>query len=151
MFKRRADYLMTVDVEVDYAQVDQFADEQSVERDDARIVFLDSVMRHIEDAGRNAVREAGQKLKQVEPDLEFMTVDVHFSGDSEGAVAALERWTDAVANLMATKRILRAWLRGSDGTDLTYWDEEYRAELEQSAESLDEETRAFIERLPDRD
>jgi hypothetical protein len=142
---------MAVDVEVDYARADQLAAEEGADPDDVRLVFLDGLMRHIEEAATNALRETGQKLKLAEADLEFTTVDVRFSGDHDGAVAALERWTDAVADLVATRRILRARLRGSDGTDLSYWNEEHRSELEKLRGSLDDETKGKIDGLLDED
>ena len=60
MFKRRHDFVMAVDVEVDYARADQLAAEEGADPDDVRLVFLDGLMRHIEEAATNALRETGR-------------------------------------------------------------------------------------------
>jgi hypothetical protein len=158
VFKRRADFVMAVDIELDETwlgpKIEELVDRiresgKETDREEMRLAFTDSVMRHVEERAKSALDQTRQKLKQTESDLEFTTVDVRFSGDREGAEGAFRLWMELTADLMATKRINRAWLRGSDGTNLNYWDEEVREKIDELAESLDDEMKAWIEQEMD--
>jgi hypothetical protein len=112
---------------------------------DPRLESLDVAMCQIEQAARNAVQEADQKVigSRVDPadDGTAVTVDIRFRGGRQGAVAALEAWTNAVADLPSARRVLRTWLAGSDGLNLEWCDDEYQKELEARLETADEQTK----------
>lgn len=68
MFKRKHDYLMEMDVEVNYAPVEQFASARGLDFTDAKELGLESLVKHIERAAKEVVNETGQKLRSVESD-----------------------------------------------------------------------------------
>ena len=101
---------------------------------------LDVAMQDLEQATRNAVHEAGQRVidaRVVPGELAGkVLVDIRFSGDRAGALAAFERWKATVPDVAGGSVILRTLLRGAD-VNLEWSDDEYDKELqarERSAE-----------------
>jgi hypothetical protein len=126
----------------------------AVALDPARRDSLEVAMRQLEQATRDAVREVGQKAvsAQVAPadNGAEVIVDIGFSGDRAGAIAALERWRNAVTDVAGVRGILRTWLRGPDGLNLEWCDDEYHKELEARLRSAEAETtRRISARVPD--
>jgi hypothetical protein len=153
MFKQRNDYLMEMGVEVNYAPVEAVAAELSMTIEQARQEGLGSLVRHVQSAAKDALRETHQKWKgaTTDEDGEWPEFSVRFQGDSEGAIAAYERWATTVESLNGTSRILRASLRGSDGINLQYMDEALEQEYAALADSLTPEALAKIDELMDPD
>jgi hypothetical protein len=151
MLKRRVEYLMEMDVEVNYAAVDQWAHERGVELPAMRAAVLSSLIGHVRGAAKEAVRETGQKWKgdQVDADSEWPRFRVRLDGNQRGATAAAQLWNDKVQALPNARRVLVARLRGSDGTDLIHMDDQYQRELDQTWNALTGEAQDQINRLID--
>jgi hypothetical protein len=159
MFKAKSDYLMEMDVEVDYAPVEAMLDELGLTLERAHEEGLASLIRHVVSAAKDGVREAGQKWRgeagqkwrgeEVDPGGEWPRFSIRFQGDSAGALKAYEGWANRVETLNGTKRVLRASLRGSDGTNLQYMDEDLQKEYAEIEASMSPEDLAMIDKLMD--
>lgn len=155
MFKRTNDYLMTMDVEVEYALVEQLGREHGADLATVREAGLNSLIGHVRRAAQEAVRESGQRWKgdDVDAEGEWPRFHARFQGDTKGAETAMGLWGDKVRSLGGTRRILTASVRGSDGTNLQYMNEEYQQELGDVFDALPQEAQDKIDRLmtPDDD
>jgi hypothetical protein len=151
LFKQKTDYLMQMDVEVDYAPAEAMLDELGLTLEQARQEGLASLIRHVVAAAKDGVREAGQKWRgeEVDPAGEWPRFSIKFQGDSDGALKAYEGWANRVETLNGTKRVLKASLRGSDGTNLQYMDEELQKEYAALEASMSPEDLAMIDKLMD--
>lgn len=151
MFKRRDEYLMVMDVEVDYSPVELLAEQQGHDLVTMRQMGLESLIGHVRRVAIEAVRETGQKwvADEVDAEGEWPRFKVAFKGDTDGATAAFERWGAKVDALNGTARILNASLRGSEGTNLQYMDEGYENELKATWEELPQDAKDMIDRLTD--
>ena len=149
MFKRRDEYLMVMDVEVDYSPVELLAEHQGHDLAATRQMGLESLIGHVRRAAIEAVREEGQKwiADEVDPEGEWPMFKVSFKGDADRARAAFELWGTKVDALNRTARILSASLRGSDGSNLQYVDEEYANELKATWEELPQDAKDMVDRL----
>jgi hypothetical protein len=147
MFKRRDDFLMEMDVEVNYDPVDALVKEHDLNPSDARATGLQSMIGHVQRAAKEALAGTRQKLKgsQVDTDGEWPRFSVGFQGDAPGAAAAYEGWCERVVNLAGTRRILTASLRGSEGTNFQYMDEELQKEYEAQFGALPNEAQEMID------
>ena len=141
MFKRSNDYLMQMDVEVNYAPIETMAAE-GLDAGAVQIAALQSFIRHVARTAKEAVAETGQSWRGIDVDAEGESprFSVRFKGDTEGAHATLALWGEKVEALNWTGRILRAGLRGSDGTNLQYMDPSLRQEYEEVWNNLSGET-----------
>ena len=151
MFKKRHDYVMEMDVEVDYALMEARLADLSLTPTRLREEVLASLMRLVGAAGEDAVRKTRQKWKgdNVELDLEWPRFSVAFQGDTEGAFSAYQQWVGRVELAPATSRILTSSLRGSDGTNLQYMDEDVQREVEEGLAALPPDALAKIDELMD--
>lgn len=105
-----------------------------VDLDQARRASLEVAMHELERATREAVGDAGQRVigARVVPGEVGgeVLVDIRFSGDRAGALAALERWKTTVPDVAGGSVILRTSLRGPDGLNREWWDDEYDKALQ---------------------
>lgn len=146
------DYLIEMDVEVDYSPAEAMAPELSLSIEQAREAGLGSLIKHVDSAARAAVRECGQKWGggTHDPDGEWPRFSARFQAtDAEQATAVYDLWAAKVQSLNGTGRILRASLRGSDGINLQYMDEDLQRHYEEIAAQLPPETRAKLNELMD--
>ena len=100
MSEKRAEYTMRLDIEpVDKNAVTTFSNE-------------------VIDAAREAMNDAGQKYRLGGQEFagEWVLYQLTFDGDPEGAKAALADCVRRVEQLPGTRRILKAEVRGPDGT-----------------------------------
>jgi hypothetical protein len=115
-------------------------------------------VRHGEDARaprrqrwrrHRAHRRRRQKHKKSDVDLdgEWPRFSVRFQGDGAAATATYELWCTRVSTLGGTGRILKASLRGSDGTNLQYMDEELQKEYQAMFDALPKEAQDQIDEL----
>lgn len=116
----------------------------AVDVDQARRDSLEVAVDQIERATRDLVEGVGQTVihARVVPgdNRQEVLVDVRFSGDREGAIAALERWRNTLTNIAGVRGILRTSLSGADGLNLEWCDDDYQKELEARSRSADAET-----------
>ena len=84
-----------------------------------------------------------------DPDGKWPRVEAKFQGEHDGARAAFELWGEKVGALGGAKRILRASLRGADGTNLQFMDEELQKELEGTWNALPQDAQDKIDQLMD--
>jgi hypothetical protein len=115
----------------------------AVDAGDGRHIPLELAMHEFEQATRDAVHHAGQKVidARVVPG-EFagqMLVDIRFSGDRAGAITALERWKTTVPGIAGGSVILRTLVRGAD-LNLEWSDDEYDKQLQARGRSADPES-----------
>jgi len=146
MRSRRELFMMGALVEIDRAGVMGYGRKRNFALDDAPSRLLDEAAAEIERAGRESVEDAGQKLGYVNACVDSgrpatVITTLGFSGDRERAVAAFERWSEALAR---QGRILRTHLHGSD-IHREWIDEGFQKELEQGLWSDEEATRQVIE------
>lgn len=155
MFKRGDTFVMDMDVEPNFEEVDRMANEKGLDLAEIHEKAEASLLVWMERAAKDAVRESGQKWKEAGLDPNGQgagpALVVRFQGDTEGAAAAYGRWADIVASLDGTKRILRARLQGSEGTNLNYMDEDYQKELEGMFDALPQDPQDWIDREMDPD
>jgi hypothetical protein len=149
MLKRRVEYLMEMDVEVNYAAIDQWAQERATELSAMRDAVRRSLISHVRGAANEAVHATGQKWKgdEVDDSGEWPRFKVRLDGNQQGATAAAQLWHDKVQALPNAGRILVAKLHGSDGTDFMRMDGQYQQELEEQWNALSEERQDQINRL----
>jgi len=158
MFKRRDDFLMQMDVEVRteamataLAMAMAKVSERGLEISPAEMKaeLVEKFNRLIQDAAKQALGTHGQKLKQsdAEPDDEAPRFSVLFQGEAAGALRAYEQWCTWVAGMGGTERIQTASLRGSEGTNLQYMDEELEKEYAEMFAALPKEAQAEIDVL----
>jgi len=106
----------------------------AVDLDQGRRDSFEVAMHQLEQATRDAVHDVGQTAITVRvapaDHAGEVVVDIRFSGDRAGAIAALERWRDTVTAIAGVRGILRTWLGGTDGLNLEWCDDEYQEELE---------------------
>jgi hypothetical protein len=126
----------------------------AVDLDQARRESLEVAMHQLEQATRDAVHDLDQtaisaRVAPADNGGEVL-VDIGFSGDRAGAIAALERWRNTVTDVAGVRGILRTWLRGPDDLNLEWCDDEYQTELEARLRSADAETtRQTSAQVPD--
>jgi hypothetical protein len=105
----------------------------AIDSEVARVDSLEVALQQIEDAARNAVKEADQRLidANVSPTDGHTAamLDVRFSGDQNGALAAFESWKHGVVEVPAAGRVLRTLLRGKR-LNLEWIDDDYQTELQ---------------------
>jgi hypothetical protein len=149
MFKRGQDYLMEMDVELDYSAFEQIAQKHGRDLAEIKELTVQALSKSVQTWAKEAVKEAGQKWKgaQLDPGGEWPRFQVRFQGDSEGAVAAFDLWGEKVGISSGIKRILKASLRGSDGTNLQYMDEEHEKELMATFDALPPEMQDQIDKM----
>jgi hypothetical protein len=156
MFKRKTEYLLEVDVDVHYpferlrAESKTFASwAENKQREAMAAVLVESFA----DAVREELTRHGQKFGTVQDDFrgfdeEFAKFRVFFKGDLDGAQAAANACVARVEQLGGVSKIRQFSLRGSDGTNLEWFNreiEEARANPDPEARAnLDPETRALI-------
>jgi hypothetical protein len=126
----------------------------AVDLDQARRDSLEVAMRQLEQATRDAVHDVDQTVigARVAPGDEGgeVLLDIRFSGDRAGAIAALERWRNTVTDVAGVRGILRTLLRGPDDLNLDWCDDEYQKELQARWGSADAETTPEISaQVPD--
>jgi hypothetical protein len=126
----------------------------AVDLDQGRRDSLEVAVHQLEQATRDAVREVGQTAinARVAPadNAGEVCVDIGFSGDRAGAIAAVERWRSTVTDLAGVRGVPRTWLGGADGLNLEWCDDDYQKELEARSRSADAETtRQTSAQVPD--
>lgn len=143
-------------IEIDRGRAQRFAAEHNLVSDDALARLMQEVPIEIECAGREALDDAGQTVVDARAYVDSKrpaTVigSFGFSGDRDGAVAALNGWTDAVARRSPTARMLRRYVHGAD-LHLEWCDDEYQKELDEGRwwSPSEEETRELVERTKPR-
>jgi hypothetical protein len=98
--RERAEYTMRLDIE-------------PVSRD-----AITTFSKDVISAAKDAMTAAGQKYRLGGQEFagEWVLYQLTFEGDPEGAKAALEGCIERVEQLSGTRRILKAEVRGPDGT-----------------------------------
>jgi len=142
MRSRRELFMMGALVEIDRAGVMGYGRKRNFALDDAPSRLLDEIKR----AGRESVAQTGQKLSYVTARVDSdrpatVATGAGFSGDRERAVAAFDRWNEALAE---QGTILRAYLHGSD-IHRERVEEGFEKELEHGLWSDQEAIRQAIE------
>ena len=115
---------------------------------DLRALLLESLVRQVGGIARDVLRDHRQRWIRSDVETqgdggEYATFSAYFKGDVEGGTAAFERWASRVESMGGVSRIGHASLRGSDETNLHYFDKE----IEETYGSLNEETLARIDQL----
>jgi hypothetical protein len=118
MFKRKTDYYMALDVEVNRALVEQLKkapEAAGVPSSAVEDMALFRLITSIETAARQSVQINGQEWQTIKLNTEGALgprVEVWFKGDLQGAKATADQWTEDVRSLNVTGRILWASFRG---------------------------------------
>ena len=140
----------------------QAAELAAMPDDELRGVMAESLITQVMEVAREELKRTRQKWKRsIETaDYQFETgaeIDVNdlgehwvtfrvvFGGDYDGATAAAERWVERVETFGGIARISHVSLRGTDGTNQQWFDEE----IEAGVATLDAETKARIDELMD--
>jgi hypothetical protein len=167
MFKRKATYLMEIDAEVNYP-LDKLRDASpkfaAMSEDDQRGLAFTSLAKQVMEVANEELKlrrlRLKPKIKQPGGDLQkktgtqltvnplgehHATFSVAFEGDHDAAVAATDAWVQRVQTFGGIAGIGHTSLRGTDGTNEHRFSEEITA----LAESLDEDTKAEIDKLMD--
>jgi hypothetical protein len=165
MFKRRSTYVMEISGLIHFpldelrAANEEFAASSD---DELRAAVAQSLSEQVMEVATEELKRNRQKLKDHfegggyrwdtgseitvnrlgEHHVDFT---VAFEGDHAGATAAAEAWRERVETFGGIDRITRAALRGTDGTNLQWLDEE----ILELAANLDDDTKARIDEVMD--
>jgi hypothetical protein len=150
VFRRKDEFVMELDVDVNYPLEKLRQQEPGLAAmpiDELKGLAFLSLQRQVYGIALEELRSHRQQWKTPTTEVmgeadEFAKFRLYFKGDSEGATKAWERWAARVETMGGVARISHASLRGTEGTNLHYYDEA----IEQAAARLSERELALIDK-----
>ena len=123
---------MTMDFEIDHDRIDELGSRHPRPLEQSRAIGLDAVVESLNRLGVQDLQQRGLKLGRscADTDGEWPRITIQFQGDARSAANSYNEWRECVMAHAFVRRVLRASLRGSDGTNHQYMDDELQKEYQ---------------------